>query len=70
MVRFCALRKLTKPSDLKDFQGTNGQWAFLPSESNEQVYTFKRNAQPRRAAADEKTTEKTSAPRTGRKRPR
>ena len=44
MTRFCAMRKLTAPADLKEFSGTSGQWAFVPEASDEERYTFKRLA--------------------------
>ena len=44
MTRFCAARQLTAPADLKEFRGTSGQWTFVPTESDEARYTFKRCA--------------------------
>ncbi|KAL1498541.1 hypothetical protein AB1Y20_013862 [Prymnesium parvum] len=44
MARFCAQRQLSDPSELQEFTGTHGQWAFVPSQSDERCYTFARRA--------------------------
>jgi len=44
MARFCATRQLTDPAQLREFTGSSGNWAFVPSESDESQLTFKRSA--------------------------
>ena len=42
MARYCATTALSSPEQLRAFTGSTGQWAFVPAESSEDEFVFKR----------------------------
>ena len=61
IVRYAAVTGAATPADLRGFSGSNGEWRFVPAESDEQTLVFHRGAPAGPAKAPGKAAAKRGA---------